>query len=172
MGAARGPRAIEAPAGRHVRAAVRFAGGLTGLLAGAFVAVVFGVQLLGRAEGFSVARAFVPLVLLTAFGLLYDVLRARYPELWRSAHPDRLWMSWLFKTALYWTVAFPLVRLVQDLGTAWEVAGRVPEGTPADLFPYLSSARGVVGFLLFQAVYGSAFGVVFTFLYRRVRGKG
>ena len=151
---------------------MRYPGALSGLLAGLFVALLFGLQLLGRPDTFSLARATVPPALMPCFGLLYDVLRARYPELWRSVYPDRLWMSWLFKTALYWTAAFPLVRLAQDLATAWEVALRVPEGTSADLFPYLSSAGGVVGFLLFQAVYGTAFGIVFTFLYRRLRGTG
>ena len=149
-----------------------YAGALSGLLAGLFVAVLFGLQLLGRPDAFSLARAIVPLALMPGFGLLYDVLRARYPELWRSSYPDRLWMSWLFKTALYWTAAFPLVRLAQDLATAWEVASRAPAAPASDLFPYLATAGGIVGFLLFQAVYGTAFGIVFTFLYRRLRGAG
>jgi hypothetical protein len=150
---------------------MRYAGALTGLLAGLFVAVVLGLAELGDPEAFSVARAFSLLPILAALGLLYDVVRSRYPAFWQSRHPDHLWMSWLFKTTLYWTVAFPLARLLQDLATYSEVSQRVPADGPADLFPYFGNSARLLGFLVAQAVFGTAFGVAFTFLYRRLRDK-
>ena len=152
------------------RLSFRYPGALVGLLAGGFVALILGAAALSRPESFSAARVLGPLALLMFFGLLYDVLRARNPALWRSEDVDRLWQSWLFKTTVYWTVVFPVLRLLQDLATFWEVRRSMPDAGVADLFPYLSSAGGLLGFVVFQALFGTAFGIVFTFLYRRFRG--
>ena len=80
-------------------------------------------------------------------------------------------MSWLFKTTVYWMAAFPLARLLQDLATYWEVAPRAGLFAPRELFPYMGSPSGLLGFLVYQAILGTAFGIVFTFLYRRLQPR-
>jgi hypothetical protein len=145
-----------------------YAGALIGFLAGLFVALVLGLTMAARPDAVSYTRAVALLPILALFGLLYDVLRARWPGVWRSVHPDRIWMSWLFKTTVYWTIVFPVARLLQDLAAAWVMRLQMPDQMVGGLFAHLVEVPALVGFLVAQAMFGTAFGILFTFLYRRL----
>ena len=120
------------------------------------------------AQGPAGWRALLLAPLLGGFGLLFDVLRAARPDVWRASHPGRLWMSRPFKIVLYWTACYPLVRLAQDVGT---LALARSDGALPESLAHLSSGSGLVLFLLFQTVFGTAYGIGFAVLYRVTGGR-
>ena len=143
-------------------------GALIGLLAGALVGALLALNLGSSASTAATFRAAVLAPLLGSFGLLLDLLLVWRPAWWQPRYPGRLVWSRPFKLVLYWTAVYPLVRLLQDLLATTLLGGGTSTGL--DL-PHLRGVQPLLAFLLFQALFGTAFGIGFAILYRATGGR-
>lgn len=144
---------------------MRVAGALVGLLGGIVAALPAGARDSSNLLSWR-ALGLVPALML--FGVLYDLLKTRYPSLWRSAMPGHLWMSSAFKGVVYWMIAYPVARVTYDLLSYSEIVAN-GEGIPlAVLYSHYAGLPQIVGFILFQSVFGFAFGLGFLILYSRL----
>ena len=137
----------------------RYAGTIAALLGGSFVGLLF---LWGaRAQGVAAdpVRYFGLLPGLLVFSLVLDSWQARSP---------REGIGYLRRASLYWAALFPLARLLQDLLAFAYYRSLDPGAELTEAFPAFAAPSALVGFLLFQAVFGAAFGIGFGMLARRV----
>ncbi len=153
---------------------MRVAGALVGLLGGMVVALPVSAS---GSSSFVSWRALGLVPALTLFGLLYDLLKTRYPVLWRSAVPQHVWMSSAFKGLVYWMVAYPVARVSYDLLSYAELVAGGDSMPLAVLYSHYAGLPQMVGFILFQSVFGFAFGIGFLILHSRLsaalyRGRG
>lgn len=132
---------------------------LPGTLAALSSSVLVGGALLVGSQERSGGDALMFLGLslpLTGFGFLYDQLVRR-----RRLLPGGR------NLVLYWVVFFPLARLIH----VFMVQGRfwlLSSGNAVPPSVGFGEAGGVLGFLLWQAVFGFAYGFGFLLLYYRV----
>lgn len=135
--------------------APRYSGTVTGILCGLALGGVLSLGAFSSGSPQEVGRFFGATVPFAAAGLLLDLLLARYPDRWRSSRPGQLWGSQAVRMVFYWVAAYPVAMLIYFLMLG--VASR-----------YISDAASFLGFLAYQAFWGSAFGVGFLMLYGRV----
>lgn len=129
-------------------------GVLSGLTAGS--ALVFGA--LYQKVPIYAPEFFGILVPLALFGLIYD-LRFRH----LSGEPGR-WRD----TVTYWTLAYPIVRILYDLGLYFSTAARGSAGSLPESFSYYAGPIEMFTWLVFQAMFGTAYGIGFLALHRRL----
>ncbi|MGE5575788.1 MAG: hypothetical protein ACM3TT_01165 [Syntrophothermus sp.] len=142
----------------------RFTGALTGLLAGALVALFF-MATATMAFG-NIVAPWRPLFFIMAapmvlLGYVFDSLPVRR-RLAQIATPGYITSS------IYWFLAFPFVKLTNDLLLAFYF----PLFTGARFIwpPYLTRLGfdGIIGFFVYQALIGIAFGAGFYMVYEKV----
>jgi hypothetical protein len=137
----------------------RYAGTLAALLGGLFVGVLFLWGARARDVATDPVRYFGLLPGLLAFSLLLD---------WWQARAPRQGLAYLQRASLYWTAVFPLARLLQDLLAFAYYRSLDPTVELAEVFPAFADAGAFLGFWVFQAVFGAAFGFGFGMLARRL----
>lgn len=132
------------------------AGALTGLISAAFVGVLLVIAARSDQTGVDWLVFFGLALPLALFGLLYDRLVVGGLLRWGR-----------YTGILYWGLAFPAAKLIHLL----MVQGRVLSSPPAGgsggvaVFP---TVLDLFGFLLYQGMFGLAYGAGFMMLYRQV----
>jgi hypothetical protein len=148
----------ERPAPHGLRGlALRSSGGITGVICGVAVGVLLSLGALASRSPIEVGPFFASVLPFAAGGLLLDLLRARFPDAWRSSRPGRLWGSQAVKLVLYWVAAYPFAIL--GYFALVGIADR-----------YVDGPMALAGFVVYQAFWGSAFGFGFLLLNGRVAG--
>lgn len=124
--------------------ALNFAGLLSSGVVGSLILVA--ALFAGRA---TTLTYMVPPMLL--FGLIYDVVQDKLGHIL----PGR-WGNPVFRTNIYWAVAFPLTKISGDI-----LSGRYPT--------YSSEIPGALTlYILFLGVIGYAFGLGYSMIYRTI----
>lgn len=140
------------------RMQLQHTGGLVGLLSSTLVGIL--LVLGGQPVAFAGEYLVIWLALgipLVAGGYLYDHL----------GEQGRLRKAYLFHAMVFWMIAFPLCRLFQDLAVG--VVVRLVTGPAVGVFPYyLSSPADILGFVVYQSIVGSAYGMGFLMLHGRL----
>lgn len=136
-----------------------------GLTVGVLSGLVVGVSLLLGAlyQGIPAygPEFFGILVPLALFGLIYDLglgPRAEGANHWRN-------------TVVYWTLAYPVVRVIYDLGLYLGAAARGSGEPLSTAFPHYAGPLPFLTWAVFQATFGSAYGIGFLILYGRLRKR-
>lgn len=137
----------------------RYAGTLTALFGGLFVGLLF----VWGARLQSVAMDPV-----RYFGLLPGLLAGALVLDWWQARAPRRGLAYLQRASLFWAAVLPFARLGQDLLAFAYYASLDPTADLATAFPAFAGPGALVGFLLFQAVFGVAFGFGFGMVARRL----
>ncbi len=130
---------------------LRYSGTLTGVCCGVALGALLSAGALSSQSAIDPARFFGSALPFGTGGLLLDLLRRRFPALWRSERPSQLRGSLAAKVVLYWVIAYPFAIL-------WYFA---IVGIAAR---YLADPVSLVSFLAYQAFIGSAFGAGFAYL--------
>jgi hypothetical protein len=137
----------------------RYAGAITALLGGLFVGLLF---LWGAAS------RDVPSDPVRYFGLLPGLLLGGLALDWWQARSPRQGLAYVQRACFYWAAVFPIARLGQDL-LAWaHYRALDPAAELAQVFPAFAGPGALVGFFLFQAVFGAGFGLGFAMIARRL----
>jgi hypothetical protein len=137
----------------------RYAGTLAALGAGLFVGLLF---------VWGAAARDVPSDPVRYFGLLPGLLVGGLGLDWWQARSPRQALAYVQRASLYWAAVFPFARLGQDLLAFAYYRTLDPTADLASVFPAFASPGGLVGFLLFQAVFGAGFGLGFAMIARRL----
>lgn len=129
---------------------MRRTGTLPGLLTGLLTGVLMGA-LAARAG----APGSLAVAMAAGLGLPLGLLGAGYDRLLERG---RVRPGGMAEAVVYWTLAFPLARAVQQAVLAWG-SGQPPFGS-----------EGAPAFLSFQAMVGGIYGLGFVLLRARVAG--
>ena len=146
--------------GRALSSAVqRYAGTLAALLGGIFV---------GSLLVWAASARDVPVDVVRSFGLLPGLLLFGLGLDWWQARSPRQGLAYLQRASLYWAATFPFARLGQDFLAYSHYRTLDPAADLAQTFPEFAGPGALVGFILFQAVFGAGAGLGFGILARRL----
>lgn len=138
----------------------RFTGAVTGLLISGGIAFFFTVCGKGMIDGTVFYMMIPPMVL---FGSLFD-----FQFVWRGL----MRISEKFKpsfvgAAAFWTVAWPLCKMITDLLTGLYFMHTTGEFLVPSYWNTWG-INGIIGYFLYQAMVGSGMGLMFYMAYRPI----